>query len=50
MEYWCDMHLSLQHGDTPLMVASREGRDRCVRLLLNKGAQVNRENKVSRSV
>ena len=41
------MHLSLQDGDTPLMVASREGRYRCVQLLLDRGAQVNHQNKVS---
>ena len=41
------MHLSLQHGDTPLMVASREGHDGCVQLLLHRGAQVNHQNKVS---
>ena len=41
------MHLSLQNGDTPLMVASREGRDWCMQLLLDKGAKVNHQNKVS---
>ena len=47
MGHWCDMHLSLQDGDTPLMVASREGRDGCVQLLLDRGAQVDHQNKVS---
>ena len=47
MGHWCDMHLSLQDGDTPLMVASRKGRDGFVQLLLNKGAQVNHQNEVS---
>ena len=41
------MHLSLQDGNTPLMVASREGHDGCVQLLLDRGAQVNHQNKVS---
>ena len=45
--HWCDMHLSLQYGDTPLMVASREGHDGCVQLLLDRGAQVNYQNKAS---
>ena len=41
------MHLSLQNGDTPLMVATREGHYRCVQLLLDRGGQVNHQNKVS---
>ena len=41
------MHLSLQNGDTPLMVASCWGHDVCVQLLLNRGAQVDHQNKVS---
>ena len=41
------MHLSLQDGDTPLMVATLEGRDGCVQLLLDRDAQVNHQNKVS---
>ena len=45
--YALDMHLSLQDGDTPLMVASRWGHDRCVQLLLDRGAQVNHQDKVS---
>ena len=40
------MHLSLQDGDTPLMAASRGGHVRCVLLLLDKGAQINHQNKV----
>ena len=47
MGRWCDMHLSLQDGDTPLMVALRHGDEWCVPLLLNRGAQVNHQNKVS---
>ena len=47
MGHWCDMHLSLQNGDTPLMVALQCRHDGCVQLLLNKGAQVNHQDKVS---
>ena len=47
MGNWCDMHFSLQNGDTPLMVASREGHTGCVQLLLDKGAQVDYQNEVS---
>ena len=46
MGHWCDMHLSLQIGDTPLMAASRGGHDGCVWLLLDMGAKVNHQNKV----
>ena len=35
------MYLSLQNGRTPLMVASGGGHVECVKLLLDKGAQVN---------
>ena len=38
------MHLSLQDGDTPLIVATLEG---YVQLLLDRGAQVDHQNKVS---
>ena len=41
------MHLSLQYGSTPLMLASRGGRDGCVQLLLDRGAQIDHQNKVS---
>ena len=37
----------LQIGDTPLMVASRGGHDGCVQLLLDKGAQIDHQKKVS---
>ena len=47
MGHWCDMHLSLQYGSTPLMEASFEGRDGCVQLLLDRGAEVDHQNKVS---
>ena len=47
MGHSCDMHLSLQHGNTPLMVASRWGHDECVQLLLDRGAQIDHQNKVS---
>ena len=41
------MHLSLQNGDTPLMEASGRGHDGCVQLLLDRGAQIDHQNKVS---
>ena len=47
MGHWCDMHLSLQDGYTPLMEASRGGHDGCVQLLLDRGAQIDHQNKVS---
>ena len=47
MGHWCDMHLSLQDGYTPLMVASRWGHDGCVQLLLDRGAQIDHQNEVS---
>ena len=47
MGHWCDMHLSLQNGDTSLLMASRGGHDGCVQLLLDRDAQVNHQNKVS---
>ena len=47
MGYWCDMHLSLQYGYTPLMTASRWGHDGCVQLLLDRGAQIDHRNRVS---
>ena len=39
------MHLSLQRGQTPLMVA--KGHVECVQLLLGRGAQANGQDKVS---
>ena len=47
MGHWCDMHLSLQYRDTPLMRASRRGHDGCVRLLMDRGAQIDHQNEVS---
>ena len=42
------MYLSLQNdGDSPLMVASRQGHFEIVALLLDKGAKVNHQNWVS---
>ena len=41
------MHLSLQDGNTPLMWASSKGHDGCVQLLLDRGAQIDHQNKVS---
>ena len=47
MGHWCDMHLSLQDGDTLLMEASGGGHDGCVQLLLDRGAQIDHQNEVS---
>ena len=47
MGHWCDMHLSLQFGNTPLMWASWRGRDGCVQLLLDRGALIDHQNVVS---
>ena len=41
------MHLSLQHGCTALMKAYDRGHMECVKMLLDRGAQVNRQDKVS---
>ena len=46
MASYC-MHLSLQYGHTPLMMASAEGHVGCVQLLLDRGAQANLQDKVS---
>ena len=42
-----DMHLSLQYGWTPLMKTSEAGHMECVKVLLDKGAEVNMQDKVS---
>ena len=47
MGHLFDMHLSLQNGNTPLMVASGWGYYGCVQLLLDSGAEVDHQNKVS---
>ena len=47
MGHWCDMHLSLQDGYTPLMKASLDGHDGCVQLLLDRGAQIDHQDEVS---
>ena len=41
------MHLSLQDGWTALMMASHAGHMECVQVLLDKGADVNKQDKVS---
>ena len=47
MGLWCDMYLSLQNGDTPLMMALQCSRVEYVQLLLDRGAQVDHQTKVS---
>ena len=41
------MHLSIQNGWTALMKASEAGQVECVKLLLDRGTEVNMQNKVS---
>ena len=41
------MHLSLQDGLTALMAASQKGQVKCVKMLLDRGAMVNMQRKVS---
>ena len=41
------MHLPFQNGGTALMEASRRGRMKCVKELLDRGADVNMQGKVS---
>ena len=41
------MHLSLQDGWTALIKASEVGHMECVQVLLDKGADVNMQSKVS---
>ena len=40
------MHLSLQLGDTALMKASVAGQVECMKVLLDRGAEVNMQDKV----
>ena len=40
------MHLSLQLGETALMKASVAGQLECIKLLLDRGAEVNMQDKV----
>ena len=40
------MHLSLQLGETALIKASRERQVECVKMLLDRGAEVNIQDKV----
>ena len=42
-----DMHLSFQDGGTALMKASESERLECVKVLLDRGADVNMQDKVS---
>ena len=42
-----DMHLPFQSGWTALMKASESGHMECVKVLLDRGADVNMQNKVS---
>ena len=42
-----DMHFSLQWGETALMMASKSGHMECVKVLSDKGAEVNIQDKVS---
>ena len=44
---WCDMASSVQDGNTALMMASACGHVECVKVLLDRGAQANLQNKVS---
>ena len=44
---WCDMASSIQDGYTALIWASAYGHVECVKVLLDKGAQTNLQNKVS---
>ena len=41
------MHLPLQDGWTALMMASKGGHMECVQVVLDKGAEVNMQRKVS---
>ena len=41
------MHLSIQLGETALMKASEAGHITCVKVLLDKGAEVNLQSGVS---
>ena len=43
------MYLYLQNGVSPLMVASSRGHFEIVKLLLDKGAEINHQNNVSYS-
>ena len=42
-----DMHLPFQDGETALMRASQWGRMECVKVLLNRSADVNMQDMVS---
>ena len=42
-----DMHLSLQWRCTALINASKAGQVECVKMLLDRGAEINMQNQVS---
>ena len=42
----CDMTFSLQYGNSPLMETLENGHVECVKALLDKGAEVNQQDKV----
>ncbi|MCX8506035.1 MAG: ankyrin repeat domain-containing protein [Alphaproteobacteria bacterium] len=44
------MQLSLQDGWTALMVASQKGQVECVTMLVDRGAEVNMQKKVTAGV
>ena len=44
------MHLSLQGGGTALLMAVKAGHMECVKVLLDKCAEVNMQDKVSRVI
>ena len=44
---WCDMASPLQYRNTALTLASGYGHVECVKVLLDRGAQANLQDKVS---
>ena len=45
-DYYCFIFALMQDGATPLYVASLEGREGVVKLLLEKGANIDQQDKV----